>query len=147
MVILRENGPEGLKRLVENYLQYGTNLQKWLFFRLNSGDFIVVQGKSRRRIKGMPKGTADFVVFRRIPKKKACRTIFLETKSVHGHQTSEQREFEHEATEQGAEYYLIQDFAEVERLLPYEVAAGRLPALADGVVTNKPYRYQREGER
>ncbi len=51
-----------LKKTVEDYLQYGANQGQWVFLRLNSGDFIETRGETRRRIKGCPKGTADFLV-------------------------------------------------------------------------------------
>ena len=41
-----------LKRTVEDYLQIGQNQGKWIFLRLNAGDFIEVRGNTRRRIKG-----------------------------------------------------------------------------------------------
>ncbi len=108
-----------LKYGVDDYLQYGINLGKWYAFRLNSGDFIVgEEGKSRRRVKGTPKGTADFEVFRRIPNSKACRVIFIETKSPDGRQRPEQVEFERKARAQGAEYYLIRDLDELIKILP-----------------------------
>ena len=50
-----------LKYGVDEYLQYGKNAGRWLFFRLNAGDFIIQQGNSRRRIKGVPIGTAPIV--------------------------------------------------------------------------------------
>lgn len=110
-----------LKYGVEEYLQYGQNLGKWLMFRLNSGDFVIQEeGKARRRIKGTPKGTADFEVIRRIPGSMHCRIIFLETKSTDGQQRPEQVEFEQRAREQGAEYYLVRSLDELFSLLPME---------------------------
>ena len=53
-----------LKLSVEQYLQYGQNQGKWMFLRLNSGDFKEVRGETRRRIKGCPKGTADFIIIK-----------------------------------------------------------------------------------
>ena len=51
-----------LKRTVEDYLQYQQNQGKLVYLRLNAGDFIEVRGETRRRVKGCPKGTADFLV-------------------------------------------------------------------------------------
>ncbi len=113
-----------LKYGVDEYLQYGQNMGKWLFFRLNSGDFIIQEeGKARRRIKGVPIGTADFEVFRRIPGHLACRVIFLETKSTDGQQQPEQIEFEQKAKQQGAEYYIVRSLGELFEILPMESEA------------------------
>lgn len=107
-----------LKYGVEEYLQIGKNKGRWLFFRLNSGEFFIGEGERKRRIIGTPKGTADFEVIMRIEGAMLCRTIFLETKSTDGKQRAEQVEFERSARDQGAEYYVIRDLNELFELLP-----------------------------
>ena len=114
-----------LKSAVEEYLQYGANQGKWVFLRLNSGDFIEVRGQTRRRIKGCPKGTADFLILKtallwdgvhatRIP---SVRVIFIELKSDKGKQTKEQGEFQGEVEAQGAQYHIIRTLEEIAEVL------------------------------
>lgn len=111
-----------LKYGAEEYLQYGSNLRKWIFFRLNSGDFFIQEkGKARRRIKGTPKGTADFEVIRHVPGTMRCRIIFLETKSSDGRQRPEQIEFQKRAEAEGAEYYLVKDLDELMSIVPMDI--------------------------
>jgi hypothetical protein len=108
-----------IKRAVEDYLQYGQNQGKWVFLRLNSGEFIEVRGKTRRRIKGCPKGTADFLVITKgeiclLPK---CCCIFIEVKSSTGRQSPEQKNFEYLVEVQGAEYYIVRSVEELQKIL------------------------------
>lgn len=107
-----------LKLAIEEYLQYGQNQGKWMFLRLNAGDFIEVRGNTRRRIKGCPKGTADFFVLTSfqcglwIP-----RPMFLELKSHTGKQTKEQKEFQEMVTVHCAGYYIIRSVEELMEIL------------------------------
>ena len=107
-----------LKRGVEDYLSIGQNQGKWIYLRLNSGDFIEVRGQTRRRIRGCPKGTADFVVMKscfenKNPWMPQTIVIFLELKSTKGKQTQEQRDFQKMAEAQGCEYYVIRSIDEL----------------------------------
>ena len=108
-----------LKSAVSDYLEIGQNQGKWVYLRLNAGDFIEVRGNTRRRIKGCPKGTADFVViraqrgtFRVYPK-----VIFIELKSEKGRWPAEQRAFKKMVEMQGCEYHLIRSFEGLEETL------------------------------
>lgn len=114
-----------LKSCVEDYLQVGTNQGKWLFLRLNSGDFIEVRGATRRRVKGCPKGTADFIVLQAnlvnaYPTHvyiNCCRTVFLELKSDTGKQTKEQKEFQERAEDHVASYHIIRSLEDLQEIL------------------------------
>ncbi len=96
-----------LKSAVDDYLNILQNQGKVLFLRLNSGDFIEVRGETRRRVRGCPKGTADYIVI--MPN----RVIFLELKSDVGKQSKEQKEFQGKVEEQGALYYVVRSVDEV----------------------------------
>ncbi len=115
-----------IKRGVDDYLQYGQNLGYWIFFRLNSGSFIIrEEGKRPRRIEGTPPGTPDFEVIQRIQGTQYCRVTFLEIKSTDGKQTPMQIDFENLARGQGNEYYLIRDLGRLVEILPYREILGR----------------------
>lgn len=122
-----------LKRAVEDYLQYKQNAGELVFLRLNAGDFIEVRGNTRRRIKGCPKGTADFLVFMKSGEMvwgsrgttknplfqnlgRRLKLLFLELKSEKGTQSKEQKEFQEMVENQGASYFLIRSIEEMEVL-------------------------------
>lgn len=113
MTTLRE---ADIKRAIDDYLQYGQNAGKWLFLRLNSGEFIEVRGETRRRIKGCPAGTSDFLVIREADFE-GHDVIFLEVKSPTGKQSKEQIIFQALAEAQGAEYHLIRSVEELQKIL------------------------------
>ena len=102
-----------LKRTVEDYLQIQMNMGKLYFDRLNSGDFIEVRGKTRRRIKGCRKGTADFFVL----KVDRVMPIFLELKGEHGVVSEEQKEFAKQAIKHGADWFCIRGTDDLETAL------------------------------
>ena len=116
------------------YLDIGQNQGKWVYLRLNSGDFIEVRGKTRRRIKGCPKGTADFEVLRLAtfqfshairPGEDAfttawftyCKAVFLELKSTKGKQTKEQKDFQGMVEKQECQYFIIRSLDELIKVL------------------------------
>ncbi len=108
-----------VKRGVEEYLQYQQNLGKLWFCRLNAGDFIEVRGETRRRIKGAPKGTADFIVIQYGTIQMYYKAIsrwepwpvafvtFIECKSTKGKQSPEQLEFEVMIARHNCRYYIV----------------------------------------
>ena len=104
-----------LKLTVDQYLRFGENMGKWMYLRLNAGDFIEVRGKTRRRIKGCPEGTADFVVIRKDTIQaypthmcvEAPQVIFLELKSAKGRTSPAQGAFAILVENQGASYHII----------------------------------------
>lgn len=112
-----------LKLAVEDYLTYLMNQGKLYFDRLNSGEVIVVAGKSRRRIKLCREGTADFFVLysgKPITLEYANnnpRVILLELKSEKGKQRAEQGAFQKVVEAQGAEYHIIRSIEELENVL------------------------------
>lgn len=121
MVTLRESD---IKRAIDDFLQYGQNAGRWVFLRLNAGEFIEVRGKTRRRIKGCPKGTADFLALRwfgyghdGIMEGTSCRVIFIEVKSPTGRQSKDQIIFQGLVEAQGAEYHLIRSVEELQKKL------------------------------
>ncbi len=114
-----------IKLAIAQYLEYGMNQGKWYSDRLNSGEVIVVGGKSRRRIKLCREGTADFMVLQLnalsdgvhmtlIP---ACRVIFLEAKSPEGRTRPEQGAFKILVEAQGASYFIIRSIDELQEIL------------------------------
>ena len=114
-----------VKQGCEEYLQYAENQEKLVFLRLNAGDFIEVRGGSRRRIKGCPKGTADYLVLQGgnvqmfylgQPKGKAhpiAFVTFIEIKSSRGKQREEQREFELKVNKCNCRYYIVRSVEEL----------------------------------
>ena len=120
-----------LKRTIEDYLQLGQNQGRWVFLRLNAGDFIVQTHNhfggrwgmaSRRRIKGCPRGTADLEVIKgRFMEdgKRFGRPLiyFLELKSSKGKQTKEQQEFQKLVEMQGCSYFIIRSLEELVELI------------------------------
>lgn len=119
MVTIRE---ADVKRAVDDFLQYGQNQGKWVYLRLNSGDFIDVRGGTRRRIKGCQKGTADFLVLTNNGRFDAwnkfyCIPIFIEVKSPTGRQSKDQIVFQALVEAQGAEYHIIRSVEELQKVL------------------------------
>ncbi len=120
-----------VKRAINDRLEYAQNQGQLIFLRLNSGDFIEVRGDTRRRVRGCPAGTADYVVFQStnhtlyyqsIPfggcePVSACRVTFLEIKSSKGKQSPEQGAFEILAKMFNCRYFLIRDADELEGIL------------------------------
>ena len=108
-----------LKSAVRDYLQILQNQGKLIFLQLNAGDFIEVRGNTRRRVRGCPAGTADYIVIR------SCRSRFqgdscilrlvdfIETKSRKGRQTPEQKEFQRLVGAQGCGYHLVRSLEEL----------------------------------
>ena len=107
-----------LKRAASDYLQYGESQGKWLWLRLNAGQFPTQSGRWAR---GCRKGTADLLVlvgfYGSGMATGHCRTIFLETKSIRGKQTKEQKEFQVKAEVQGCEYYVIRSIEELQEAI------------------------------
>jgi len=115
-----------IKRAIDDFLQYGQNQGKWVFMRLNAGEFIEARGETRRRIKGCPVGTADFEVikdpqsvniFVRPFAFQVTRAIFIEVKSLKGKQSKEQIAFQAMVEAQGAEYHIVRSVEELEAIL------------------------------
>ena len=120
-----------VKKAVEDRLQFAQNQGQLIFLRLNSGDFIEVRGDTRRRIKGCPAGTADYVVFQGVKHElcfgvtpfdrckplPACRVTFIECKSSKGKQSPEQKTFEEEVKKQNCRYFLVRDVDILEEIL------------------------------
>ena len=105
-----------LKQACEDYLQIQQNAGKLLYLRLNSGNLVVTNpdGSYRRRIRGCPKGTSDYIVIEAYdPDKPSCLVYFLELKSSKGKTTEAQDKFAELVREQGAEYFVIRS---IERL-------------------------------
>ena len=116
-----------IKRTVADYLEIGQAQGRWVFLRLNSGNLIVSNpdGSYRRRIRGCPSGTADFIVIRLVIlhgtlayMKPELVVDFIETKSTRGRQTKEQKRFEEEVIKQGCGYHLIRGLDELTAILP-----------------------------
>ena len=112
-----------LKSAVDDYLQVRKNQGKLVFLRLNAGDFIEARGKTRRRIKGCPKGTADFEVIKGwdstedIAKLCEPRVIFLELKGSKAKQTKEQKEFEQSIMKFGCEYHVVRSLEDLQKVI------------------------------
>lgn len=101
-----------IKHAVIDYLQIGANMGKWIFLRLNSGDFIEVRGETRRRIKGCEKGTPDILVLRSgfVPR-------FIEIKSPVGKLSPDQKGMKERLETQDCEVYVVRSFEEAQEIL------------------------------
>ena len=106
-----------LKLAVDQWLQYKQNAGELMYLRLNSGDFIEVRGDTRRRIKGCPAGTSDFMVVVGEPYEDKIKCYFIELKSEKGKQSPEQRDFQSMVEEQGASYYIVRSIEGLEGFL------------------------------
>jgi len=121
-----------VKRGVEDYLQYAMNQGKLWFCRLNAGDFIEVRGDTRRRIKGAPRGTADFIVIQggqvhleykgkqQGPTAPVSFVTFIECKSTKGKLRKEQEEFAEQVRKLNCKYHIIRDADELPEVLSRE---------------------------
>src|SRR3990167_2662206 len=122
-----------IKRAVEDRLQIAQNQGQLMFLRLNSGDFIEVRGATRRRIKGCPPGTADFIVLQsvsfsltyagvspshQLPVIPATIVTFIEVKKPKGgKQSEEQKVFEVKVRQFYARYFILKSVDELEEIL------------------------------
>ncbi|KKK89499.1 hypothetical protein LCGC14_2732490 [marine sediment metagenome] len=100
-----------LKRTVQEYLDWGQNQGRWLYLRLNAGNFIEVRGNTRRRVMGCQPGTSDFVVITNIS------TSFIELKSEKGKQSETQKEFQAKVEELGCYYFIIRSIEKLMEVL------------------------------
>ncbi len=104
-----------LSRTITDYLGYERNLKHLWFSRLNSGDFFLPYGGGKfYKVVGCGRGTADFIAI------KDGRVIFLELKSDKGKQSNDQWLFQLEVKAQGADYYIIREFEELQEVLRCE---------------------------
>jgi len=111
-----------IKTAVVDYLDYHQNMGELIYLRLNAGDFIEVRGETRRRIKGAPKGCADFVVIRKwypvgAPNKAETLVTFFELKSTKGKTTKEQDEFAKLVRDIGCSYFVVRNLEKLEEIL------------------------------
>ena len=107
-----------IKRAITDYLEIGQAQGRWVYLRLNSGDFIEVRGDTRRRIKGCMAGTSDLLVIKQSECEYGCPTvIFIELKSAKGRQSPEQRAFQKLVEMQRASYNIVHSFEELENIL------------------------------
>ena len=101
---------------------------KLIFLRLNAGMLIAENKEGKRRaIKLSPPGTADYLVLRarrimvlgRMAEEvlPTCEITFIELKAPGKKQTPAQKAFQSRVEAQGAEYWLIDDYDELERRL------------------------------
>lgn len=119
-----------VKSGVEEYLQYAQNQGKLWYCRLNAGDFIEVRGETRRRIRGAPAGTADYIVIQggevqmvHLIQQRIHRThpiafvTFVECKSSKGKTTKEQEEFAEQVRRLNCKYFIVRDVDELQTAL------------------------------
>mgnify|MGYP001582166877 CR=1 FL=1 len=110
-----------LKRTCEDYLQLLQNGGKLIFLRLNSGNLVVSNpdGSYRRRIRGCPSGTADYIIIRSCLGESCILRIvdFIELKSVKGRQSPDQLAFEDLVTKQGCGYHIVRTLEELQLII------------------------------
>mgnify|MGYP001560577565 CR=1 FL=1 len=118
-----------IKKAVADYLQYKENQGKLWYARLNAGDFIETRGNTRRRIKGVGKGTADLIVIQSTNvqtqyKGQAkgspypiARVTFVECKSSKGKPSKEQLEFAERVMGLNCRYFVVRSVEEVQNIL------------------------------
>jgi len=122
-----------IKKGVDDYLTYAMNQGKLWFCRLNAGDFIELRGNSRRRIKGAPPGTADYIVIqhggiqmyhaiqRRVYKSHSTAIVtFIECKSSEGKQSPAQCKFEKIIALFNCRYFIVRSVEDLQIALGME---------------------------
>jgi hypothetical protein len=103
MIELRESD---IKATCESFLYSLMNMDKLIYLRLNSGDLIIGEGKTKRRVRCCPMGTSDGLVMI----DRGIYNIFVEYKRpVGGKQTREQLAFEKKVEGMGFEYWIVKD--------------------------------------
>ncbi len=107
-----------IKSGIADYLETLQAMGKLWYCRLNSGVFVMGEGKSKRVIRGTKAGTSDFLVIRRCyplgaPNKDEVFVIFLEVKTEKGKQNLAQKSFEEQVTSQGHLYKIVKSVDEV----------------------------------
>ncbi len=118
-----------VKQAVEEWLQYQFNQGNLWYAPLNAGDFIEKRGDTRRRIKGVGKGTADLIVIQPANVQTCyrgqakgnhhpvARVTFLECKSTTGKQSPEQCEFEQIIKGMHCRYFVVRSLDEAIEIL------------------------------
>ena len=111
-----------IKSGIANYLETLQAMGKLWYTRLNSGTFVMGEGKSKRVIRGTKAGTADFLVIRRCyplgaPNKDEVFVTFLEVKTEKGRQNQAQIDFQKLVESQGHLYKIVKSVDEVISLL------------------------------
>ena len=96
-----------LKHCIDDYLTYSMNQGRFYFDRLNSGEVIIIAGKTRRRIKLCREGTADFFVLQ------SGKVTYLECKSETGKQSPAQKAFQILVEEQKARSVIVRNVGAV----------------------------------
>lgn len=121
-----------VKRGVTDYLEIMQAQGRLVYFRLNAGDFIEVRGNTRRRIKGAPKGTFDFIVIQPGqvhveyigkqygPEVPVSFVTFIECKSSKGKTTKEQDEFAAQVTKLHCRCHIVRSVDELQEVLKRE---------------------------
>ena len=108
-----------IKNAIQDYLETLQNMGKLIYLRLNSGTFIMGEGKTKRVIRGTKAGTSDFLVLQRwypqgAPNKVETYAIFLEVKTAKSKQNQAQIEFQKLVESQGHLYKIVRSFEEVQ---------------------------------
>ncbi len=111
-----------IKGGISDYLETLQSMGKLLYWRLNSGVFIMGEGKSKRVIRGTKAGTSDFLVIRRCyplgaPNKDEVFVLFLEVKRATSKQNQAQIGFQKLVESQGHRYIVVRSVDEVISLL------------------------------
>ncbi len=115
-----------LKKTIADYLETGRTMGKFFYERLNSGTMIAEYKGGKRAIRMCRNGTSDFFVFQDCNQNdvpfayafKNVRLLFIELKTPKTKQNDDQLAFEAEVKKHGADYVVIRDIKELERILP-----------------------------
>ena len=104
-----------IKRTIEEYLSIRMAQGKLIFFRLNNGD-IIIQDEKTRRFKGCGiTGASDFLV---ITAPDWGNDInFIECKSDTGKQSADQKAFQEMVEKLGCEYILARTLEDVSEII------------------------------
>jgi len=107
-----------IKHTCEIYLDTLKSMGELMWFRLNSGEWLVQHGSVRYKIQGCPKGTADCLIIKRNAHTMQFPwVIFVEYKKETGKMSAAQKIFETDITNMGPIYKVVRSFDELKELL------------------------------
>ena len=104
-----------LSRTVRAYLDILVSQNKLRYHRLNSGVVMKEYKGKKYPVRLAGKGTADYLVL--IPTSGFFRAVYVELKGESGRQSPDQKVFEAEVKDTGAEYYLVRELDELEGIV------------------------------
>ena len=107
---------------IKDYLETLQAMGKLWYCRLNSGVFVMGEGKSKRVIRGTKAGSSDFLLLQRwyphgAPNKVETIAYFIEVKTERGRQNQAQVDFQKLVESQGHLYKIVRSVDEAIKLI------------------------------